>query len=196
MDLYSDRAGTVDFGFVDKNKYVGDIAYGPLDVDQGNWNFEMTGYAIGADGAEVGVAPFRGVVDSGGPNMGLPKEIVEPYFASFGGFAAEGNSHNFPCERYPPPDLVLVMATGDQLVLNSTWLVRGGESPWGNGTCQGRVDDSVQGSYNIGASVLDQKFVVFDHVHARVGFADKASFSREGGEGGCTSPPSNATRLG
>jgi len=139
----------------------------------------MTGFAIGEDGDEVSVTPFRGVVDTGGPNMGLPKEIVEPYFASFGGVPAAGASHIFPCDRYPPPALVLKMVSGDSLVLNSTWLVAGAISPWNNGSCHGRVDDSLQTSYNIGACVLDQKFVVFDHANSRIGFADKASLAAE-----------------
>ena len=138
-----------------------------MDTTVSNWNFQMSGYLIGEDGDEVSVTPFLGVVDSGGPNMGLPKEIVEPYFASFGGFAVEGNSHAYPCDQYPPPDLVLKMASGDSLILNSTWLVDGSTSPWNNGTCMGRVDDSAQTTYNIGACVIDQKYVIFDHYHSR-----------------------------
>jgi hypothetical protein len=114
---------------------------------------------------------FAGVVDTGGPNIGLPSSIVTPYFDSFGGRPTPGNSHDYPCSAYPPPDLTLYFENGGTLVLNGTFLV---QPPDGSRyTCNGRLDDSVQTAYNIGASVMDQKFVVFDHTNARIGFADK-----------------------
>jgi hypothetical protein len=44
----------------------------------------------------------------------------------------------------------------------------------GSETCNGRIDDSVQTGYNIGACVIDQKYVIYDHAEPRIGFADKA----------------------
>lgn len=169
-NIYQDQNGTFDFGFIDTTKYTGEIVFVPMDTTRTNWNFKMNGFAIG-NGSVQTVDEFVGVVDTGGPNMGLPSYIVKPYFDSFGGSPSPGNSHDYPCSAYPPPDLTLYLETGEKLVLNGTFLV---DPPDGSqGTCNGRVDDSEQTAYNIGACVLDQKFVVYDHANARIGFADK-----------------------
>ena len=170
VNIYEDQDGTFDFGYIDTGKYTGAIAFVSVDTTQTNWNFNINGFAIG-NGSVQTVDIFAGVVDTGGPNIGLPSNVVNPYFDSFGGSPSPGNSHNYPCSAYPPPDLTLYFESGETLVLNGTFLV---EPPDGSSdTCSGRLDDSEQTAYNIGASVLDQKFVVFDHANARIGFADK-----------------------
>jgi hypothetical protein len=170
VDIYQDQNGTFDFGYIDTTKYTGEITYVPINTNHTNWNFQMNGFAIG-NGSMQAVDVFAGVVDTGGPNIGLPSSIVTPYFDSFGGRPTPGNSHDYPCSAYPPPDLTLYFENGGTLVLNGTFLV---QPPDGSRyTCNGRLDDSVQTAYNIGASVMDQKFVVFDHTNARIGFADK-----------------------
>ena len=170
VDIYNNQNGTFDFGYIDTAKFTGDITFGSIDTSRTNWNIKLTGFAIGS-GANQTVETFTGVVDTGGPNIGLPTYVVNPYFDSIGGAPSPGNSHTYPCSAYPPPDLVLQLADGGQLVLDGTFLV---EPPDGSSeTCNGRLDDSEQTAYNLGASVLDQKFVVFDHANARIGFADK-----------------------
>lgn len=189
VNIYQDRNGTFDFGFIDTAKYTGELTFVPMDTTQSNWNFQMNGFAIGK-GSKQTVDKFAGVVDTGGPNLGLPSSVVDPYFKSFGGKATTGNSHTYPCSAYPPPNLTLYLEGGKKLVLNSTFLV---DPPDGSGTtCNGRIDDSVQTGYNIGACVLDQKFVVFDHANSRIGFADK----REAGQpaGVAPSPPGPSTK--
>lgn len=170
VDIYQDQNGTFDFGYIDTAKYTGEISFVPIDTTSTNWNFKMNGFAIG-DGDMQTVDEFVGVVDTGGPNIGLPSFVVNPYFDSFGGSPSPGNSHDYPCSAYPPPDLTLSLEGGGTLFLNGTFLV---QPPSGSDTtCNGRLDNSVQTAYNIGASVLDQKFVVFDHANSRIGFADK-----------------------
>jgi hypothetical protein len=183
VDIYQTQNGTFDFGYIDPEKYSGEISYVPMDTSETNWNFNMTGFAIG-DGKPENVTEFTGVVDTGGPNIGLPSSIVGPYFKSFGGNSS-GTIYTYPCSAYPPPNLTLYLATGDKMVLNGSLLVT---PPTGSSKiCNGRVDDSVQTAYNIGASMLDQKFVVFDHANSRIGFADK----RQNGQVGLS--PSGTT---
>ena len=172
IDLYSDKDGSFDFGYIDETKYTGDISYTSVDTTQNFWNFQMTGYAIG-DGEIQTVETFNSLIDTGGPNMGLPAEIVNAYYGSIGGSPSPGNSHTYPCSAYPPPDLTLQLSTGYTMVLNGTYLV---EPPDGSGseTCNGRIDDSVQTGYNMGACVFDQMYVVFDHANSQLGFATKS----------------------
>lgn len=190
VDIYQTQNGTWDFGYIDTAKYSGEISYVPINTNMTNWNFQMNGFAIG-NGTEQAVPEFYGIVDTGGPNIGLPSSIVNPYFESFGGSPSSGSSHTYPCSAYPPPDLVLSLATGDKLVLNSTFLVNPPTSGSGK-TCTGRVDDSVQSAYNIGASVLDQKFVVFDHANLRIGFANKSQAGQSGDVSGTPSSTSTS----
>ncbi len=192
VDIYQDRNGTFDFGYIDTAKYTGEITYASMDTTETNWNFKMKGFAIG-NGSMNTVDTFVGIVDTGGPNIGLPSDVVSPYFDSFGGSPTSGNSHNYPCSAYPPPDLTLYFEDGGTLVLNGSFLV---QPPSGSSkTCNGRLDDSEQTGYNIGASVLDQKFVVFDHANARIGFANKRQDGHPEGmlpNASITSPSSNA----
>jgi len=172
-DLYADKDGSFEFGYIDPKKYSGEIAYAKVDTGFGFWNFNLSGSWTMGKTAGTKIQPFRVLFDSGGPNIGLPADIVKPYFASFGGKPSSGNSHTYPCSAYPPPDLTLDLADGGKMVLDGKFLV---EPPSGSGTtCNGRIDDSVQTGYNLGASVLDQKFVVFDHAKQRIGIANKAS---------------------
>ena len=172
IDLYENKNGTFDFGFIDTNRYTGDITYGSMDTSMTNWNFNFTAFNIGT-GTSQTVDTFTGIVDTGGPNIGLPSYIVNPYFDSIGGSPSSGNSHTFPCSAYPPPDLTLNLQDGGQLVLNGSFLAYPPDQYSSGETCYGRLDDSEQTAYNLGASFFDQKFVIFDHANARVGFADK-----------------------
>jgi hypothetical protein len=61
-----------------------------------NWNFQMSGYSIG-NGTIPTVPDFGIVVDSGGPNTGLPSGVVVPYFNTFGGSPSGHGSHTYPC---------------------------------------------------------------------------------------------------
>ena len=192
VDIYQDRNGTWDFGYIDPAKYTGEITYASMDTSVSNWNFNMTAFTIG-NGTSQTVDTFRGVVDTGGPNIGLPSYIAKPYFESFGGTPSPGNSHDYPCSAYPPPDLTLATHDGGKLVLNGSLLV---EPPDGSSkTCHGRLDDSEQTAYNLGASLLDQKFVIFDHANARLGFADKRRDGQPQGvqPSGTTSSSSTST---
>ncbi|KAH8880776.1 acid protease [Thozetella sp. PMI_491] len=178
-DLYQDRNGTIDFGYIDTTKYTGEIIFVPMNTTKTNWNFQMYGFSIG-NGSMQTVPEFTGIVDTGGPNMGLPSAVVDPYFSSFGGGPSTGTSQKYPCSAYPPPDLTLYLDGGAKLVLNGSFLVT---PPNGkkSGSCNGRVDDGVQTGYNIGACVFDQKFVVFDHQNSRIGFADKRRLGQSEG---------------
>ena len=194
VDIYQDRNGTFDFGWIDTAKYTGEITFASMDTEVTNWNFKMTAFTIG-NGSSQTVDTFTGVVDTGGPNIGLPSYIVNPYFESFGGTPSPGHSHDYPCEAYPPPDLTLDLEGGGKLVLNGSFLVDPPE--FSSKTCSGRVDNSYQTGYNIGASVLDQKFVIFDHANARVGFAEKRRDGQPEGvlPSSMTSPPSTTATV-
>ena len=181
IDLYQDQNGTFDFGYLDTNKYTGNITFGAMDTSLTNWNLNFTAYSIGNNSSLQTVSGFTGIVDTGGPNIGLPSSVTGPYFESFGGTSdSSGTGYNYPCSAYPPPDLILSLQGGGQLVLNGSFLVEppSDESKRSDDdTCQGRIDDEEQTAYNLGACVFDQKFVVFDHANARIGFADKRGAS-------------------
>ena len=131
----------------------------------------MSGFAIG-NGTHQSVEAFRGVVDTGGPDISLPPEINQAYFATLGGaYNPNSGFYEYPCTANPPPDLTVDFQDGGSMTLNGTFLVY--PAIYGD-TCYGRLGDQ-DGLANIGQSAIDQKFVVFDFGGKRIGWADKSA---------------------
>lgn len=47
VTLKHQAPGSYDFGFIDVQKYTGQIAYTPVDSSQGFWSFTASGYSVG-----------------------------------------------------------------------------------------------------------------------------------------------------
>ncbi|KAL2174410.1 aspartic peptidase domain-containing protein [Thermothelomyces heterothallicus CBS 202.75] len=62
-DLKANKAGTYDFGFVDKAKYTGNITYVPVNPYPGYWTFTASGYGVGSD--NFSSSPIDGIADTG-----------------------------------------------------------------------------------------------------------------------------------
>lgn len=95
-------AGTYDFGFIDKSKYTGDIAWVDVDDTNGFWQFNSTGYAVG-QGEEI-KGNIDAIADTATTLIYLPPAIVTAYYSkvvgaqiprSVGGWA-------FPCNSTLP----------------------------------------------------------------------------------------------
>lgn len=51
--------GSYDFGFIDKSKFTGELAYADVDDSQGFWQFTADGYSVGKGDAQK--APITGI---------------------------------------------------------------------------------------------------------------------------------------
>jgi aspergillopepsin I len=73
------RAGAYDFGYIDSEKYVGNITWTDVDGEDGFWDFGVSGFAVG--GESVSKTTIRAIADTGTSLWYLPKPIADAYWA-------------------------------------------------------------------------------------------------------------------
>jgi Eukaryotic aspartyl protease len=61
VDLKHAEPGSYDFGWVDQNKYKGQITYVPADNSSGLWGIQVGGFAVGEKG-QFSASPFAAVL--------------------------------------------------------------------------------------------------------------------------------------
>jgi aspergillopepsin I len=99
-DVYT--AGTYDFGFVDKEKYTGEITYLPVSTSPGYWTWTSSGYAVGP--GNFSATSISGIADTGTSLVYLPTAIVTAYYRQVSG-ATNSRSYGgyvFPCASTLP----------------------------------------------------------------------------------------------
>ncbi|KAE8380856.1 Aspartic protease pep1 [Aspergillus bertholletiae] len=164
--------GSYDFGYIDKQKYTGEIAYADVDSSQGFWQFTADGYSVGSGAAQQ--TPITGIADTGTTLVMLDDAIVDAYYKQVQG--AENNSsaggYVFPCDA-ELPEFTVVIGSYNAVIpgkhINYAPLQEGGS------TCVG----GIQSNSGIGLSILGDVFlksqyVVFDSQGPRLGFAAQA----------------------
>lgn len=97
------KPSTWDFGYIDEEKFTGDVVYTPV-VSEKYWSVDIGSYAIGQ-------APFSSsdekvgevIVDSGTSLVYLPDPVVEAYYDSIDGSKLQlGGGYTFPCNGTIP----------------------------------------------------------------------------------------------
>ncbi|QDS77639.1 hypothetical protein FKW77_002722 [Venturia effusa] len=108
--------GSYDFGYIDKSKYTGEIAYTNVTGTRGFWTFAPTGYSVG-DGPVVN-ATMNAIADTGTSLWYLPRAVTDGYWAKVPG--AQYNSLQagwmFPCGS-KLPDMSIVIS-GQKVVVS------------------------------------------------------------------------------
>lgn len=191
-DLKKGRPGSYDFGFIDDSKYTGDITYVPVDTNQGQWEFVLKGYAIGAENSNS--VTINVVADTGTTMLFLPEQIVEAYYADVP--SAFYNStvalYVFPCS-ITLPSITFDISNYKALVPGPYMHLR--PLPDDNTSmfhqmfkpilwtmlmanyflaCLGGIQSGLDESFILGDIFLKSQFVVFDAGNApRLGFAAK-----------------------
>lgn len=93
VDFYSNQDGTMDFGYIDQNKYKGDIAYAPCDFSGGAWSFNITGWNVPNDSVQAGSA--KSIADTGTPSTSLSQDITDYYYGKIDGASRYVCSHKY-----------------------------------------------------------------------------------------------------
>jgi aspergillopepsin I len=193
--------GTFDFGYIDKAKYTGNLAYAPIDESGGEWTVSVAG--IYTKTGYVSYA-YDIIVDSGTGGFGdwhVPPAVAAAYFATVpgahiyadnGSFGGQG-SWIYPCDS-DLPDLVIVFGS-QNVTIPGVYLESGYSTtdPDYPGYCQTNFNGyggSDASPYMHGESFIESLFLVFDYDNARVGFASKTTSSPPGTP---TVPPVTAT---
>lgn len=169
VDLKHGQPGTYDFGYIDDNKYTGEIIYTNINSAQGFWEFTGTGYGIG-DGYFQEQA-IDAIVDTGTTLLLMDDSIVEGYYSQVTGAKMDvtQGGYVFPCSA-ELPDFVLGIGSG-QATIPSSLMTLGNI---GGSQCFG----GLQSNQGIGLSIYGDVFLkavlaVFDADNERFGFATK-----------------------
>lgn len=163
-------AGTYNFGFIDKSAYTGEIAYAPIDSDNGFWTFTSKGFAVGS--RTFIKTRIQGVVDTGSSLLTLPNSVTSRYWTQVAGatYSVYEGGYIFPCSATLPS-----FSFG---VGNTTVVVPG---PYLNyvkledkANCYGGLQPSNGDGISIfGDVALKANFVVFDAGNKQIGWAAK-----------------------
>ena len=166
-------AGSFDFGFIDKNKYKGEIVWTKVRGHRGFWDFNPTGFAIG-DG-EVHAASFEAIADTGSSLWYLPKTIANAYWAQVPGanYSTSQASFVFPCKSNLPEMTVIV--SGKRVTVPG---INMNYQPLSKTLCRGGINRDFGMPFSIfGDAFLKALFVVHEAPAKgpmRLGFAAQA----------------------
>ncbi|KAK4245035.1 aspartic-type endopeptidase [Corynascus novoguineensis] len=159
-DLKAKKAGTYDFGFIDKSKYTGEITYVPVNPDPGYWTFTASGYSVGA--GNFSSAEIVGIADTGTTLLYLPTAIITAYYRQVQG-ATNSRTYGgyvFPCNATLPS---FTFGIGEaRLTIPSSYMSYAPVTE-GSATCFGGLQNSNALGVNIWGDVaLKAAFVVFN----------------------------------
>ncbi|KAK3331601.1 aspartic peptidase domain-containing protein [Cercophora scortea] len=162
--------GTYTFGTINGSEHIGDIQYASVNPDSPYWEFNATGYQVGADGPAV-VHNWTAIADTGTTLLLAQQEMVDAYYAQVkgSGFDDAWAAVLFPCETDLPDwsfyiDGYKGTVPGRYMnygVVNATH-------------CYGGIQTAEGIGFAVfGGTVMKAQFAVFDLGGMRVGFANK-----------------------
>ncbi|OJD11384.1 hypothetical protein AJ78_07834 [Emergomyces pasteurianus Ep9510] len=172
--LKKNQPGTFDFGFIDEDKYDGNITYIPVQ-NGGFWSITATGYAVG--NSTINDISIKGFLDTGTTMVLLPDPIVADYYSKIPGSTKTSGHPNaflngwiFPCNTTIPPFSLIIendyhaTIPPEHIILQPYF--GGGDSLMCFGSIQAAIHEVVFGDV-----LFKSQYVVFDTVGPRVGFA-------------------------
>ncbi|KAK4861026.1 hypothetical protein LT330_003942 [Penicillium expansum] len=163
--------GTYDFGFIDEDKFTGDLAYADVDDSDGFWSFTADSYKIGSGSAGGSIT---GIADTGTTLLLLPDSVVTAYYRKVTG-AKNSNSaggYVFPCSA-SLPDFTVTIDGYDAVVPGS--FINYAPVSTGSSSCFGGIQSNSGLGFSIfGDIFLKSQYVVFDSEGPRLGFAAQA----------------------
>ncbi|KLJ05640.1 hypothetical protein EMPG_09350 [Blastomyces silverae] len=175
VSLKKNKPGTFDFGFIDDDKYNGNITYTPVH-DDGFWSISTTGYAVGNSTSNTST-PIKGFLDTGTTMMLLPESIINDYYSQVPGSTKISGLENaflngwmFPCNATIPPFSLIIEKNYRATIPPEHIILRplygGGDTPMCFGSMQAAIHEVIFGDI-----LFKSQYVVFDTVGPRVGFA-------------------------
>ena len=170
VNFKEDKAGNINFGYVDTSEYTGAITYATVNTANGFWELTSNGYAIGA--AKFVSLSIDAVVDTGTSLLLLPTSIIKAYYAQVSGSensAAEGG-YIFPCTATLPS---LTLGIGAyKAVVPGSYL---NYAPVNSTYCFGGAQSNTGIGFSIfGITFITSQFMVFQGTtNPTIGFAAK-----------------------
>jgi aspergillopepsin I len=170
VTLKHNAPGTYDFGFIDKSKYTGSIAYTDVDSSQGFWMFTADSYKIGGTSG----GSIKGIADTGTTLLMLPDDVVSAYYKQVDGAQEDSSAGGYtvPCSA-KLPDFTVTIGSYDAVVSGD--LINYAPTTEGSSTCFGGIQSNSGLGFSIfGDIFLKSQYAVFDSKGPRLGFAPQA----------------------
>jgi aspergillopepsin I len=172
VSLKDEAPGSFDFGFIDSQKFTGQITYTDVDNSNGKWGFSTQGYSIGPN-TTTRPSSIIGIADTGTTLLYLPVEIVQEYYAPIHGAHYDSGSGYYliPCSATLPN--FNVMINGYTAVVPGSLIMR---LPFTKGSsyCLGGIQKDDGNGSIFGDVFLKSQYVVFDFGTPKIGFAPQA----------------------
>ncbi|KAJ5200306.1 Peptidase aspartic catalytic [Penicillium cf. griseofulvum] len=163
--------GTYDFGFIDKEKFTGEVVYADVDSSQGFWTFTADSYKVGNGAAGPSI---NGIADTGTTLLLVDDDIVSAYYKKVTG-AKDNTSvggYVFPCDTNLP-DFTVTINGYDAVVPGKH--INYAPVSTGSSSCFGGIQSNSGIGFSIfGDIFLKSQYVVFDAEGPRLGFAAQA----------------------
>ncbi|EEA25090.1 hypothetical protein TMatcc_006691 [Talaromyces marneffei ATCC 18224] len=164
-------AGTFDFGYIDSQKYTGEIIYKAVDPIQGFWNVTLDGFSIGFYTAFI---DFQAVVDTGSSLLLFDDWMVSMYYTyvATAYYSYQHGGWVFDCKENIPPFTIII---GQHDVVIPPEYIK--YAVISGTVCYGGIQPTPH-DYNIlGDIFLKTLYVIFDNgtpESPRLGFAKQA----------------------
>jgi len=167
----STRTGQFQFGYIDSSIYVGDIAWGFVVTQDGEWTIEVQGVQAGYADADLNKVKFRVMIDTGSGGGTISREIANLYWRSVPNARYDAFWDNFlyPCNQ-TLPDFVIQLPNGKKVGIPDEGL-RWDEA--GNGWCLTNLALGTTNDVLWGDRFIQRYFVIFDWGNQMVGLAKK-----------------------
>ncbi|KAE8356697.1 Aspartic protease pep1 [Aspergillus coremiiformis] len=161
--------GVFDFGFIDRKKFTGELAYADVDSSRGFWSFTADGYSVGRGAAKR--SSFDAIADTGTTLLLLDDDIIRQYYQQVEGAQVNyfSGGYIFPCDTFLPDFSILI--GGYKAVVPGKYL---NYAPLQGGGCIGGLQSNNGGLSILGDVFLKSQYVVFDSQGPRLGFAAQA----------------------
>jgi hypothetical protein len=103
-DLRPGEVGAYEFGRIDTSKFVGEMAWVPINTTNGFWQFGTSGFAVGSEEAMTGLPTAQAIADTGTTLMIVSKELSDGYYRQVSGARNDENIGGmaFPCDSQLP----------------------------------------------------------------------------------------------
>ncbi|KAK2755037.1 Type I transmembrane sorting receptor [Arachnomyces sp. PD_36] len=172
VTLKHNKPGSYDFGFIDKSKYTGELAYTDVDNSQGFWMFTADSYSIGNQGGNG--TSLQGIADTGTTLMMLPDKVVSAYYEQVNGAKSNPQAGGFVFDCSAElPDFTLTIGDHDAVVPGD--IIKYAPITPGSSTCFGGIQSNSGLGFSIfGDIFLKSQYTVFDSEGPRLGFAPQA----------------------
>ncbi|KAK6362646.1 Type I transmembrane sorting receptor [Orbilia blumenaviensis] len=172
-NLYHNKTGSYDFGYIDNSKYTGSLQYTSISTKNGWWEFPSTNYKVGST-TYSNPSTATGIADTGTTLLLVSSGAAKAYYKTIPGAQANSQVGGYilPCASKTLPAFYfsvgsnMASVSGQNIIYGSSLGTIGGVQ-----YCFGSIQPISGNQYIFGDVFFKQNFGVFDYGKTRFGFA-------------------------